>query len=374
MRIDSIDVYHLALPLKKPLKLRKGATERLETVLVRLRSGETAGWGEASPGAAPVFGGEFAAGAFAAIRDWFAPRLAATAVDSGEHLQQRLEAFRGNSFAKGALDVAWWDLQARTRRQPLWKTLGGTREAVEVGPVFDEMESVEEFFDLIRQAQEAGFARVKLMFRPGWDVRMVDAVRKEFPVFPIHVDVEAELTLGHMDMLCRLDDFDLAMIEQPLPADDLVGHAMLQEAVRTPVCLDEGITCVAHAEMALELKSCRYINLKPDRVGGLTPALAICDEAGRQSVPCWVGAMPQTGLGTRAGLSLAAKPNCTYPADWLPLDDHLDAHLVAPLVPARDENDGVLRVPLWSEPGLGVSPDEARLEQFTVARATLPGG
>ena len=372
MKIDAIDVFHVALPLTKPLKLREGTTDRVETVLVRLRSGDAFGWGEASPGAAPIFNGEFAAGAFAAVRDWFAPRLAGTTVDSGDHLQKRLEPFRGNSFAKGALDAAWWDLRARKQEQPLWKLLGGKREAIEVGPIFDEMESIEEFFDLIRQATEAGYARVKLMFRPGWDVRMVDAVRKEFPVFPFHVDVEAGLHLGHMDMLCRLDDFDLAMIEQPLSSDDLVGHAMVQEAVRTPGCLDESITCVQHAEMALELKSCRYINLKPDRVGGLTPAVAICDAAGAQSVACWVGAMPQTGLGTRAGLALASKPNCSYPADWLPLDDYIDADLVEPLLPARDEKDGVLRVPLWSEPGLGVVPDEARLEQFTVARATIP--
>ncbi len=372
MKIDAIDIYHVAFPLKKPFKLRERSADRLETVLVRLRSGDSAGWGEASPGAAPLFGGEFAAGAFAAIRDWFAPRLAGTAVDSGEDVQKRLEAFRGNSFAKGALDVAWWDLRARQQGQPLWKSLGGTREAVEVGPVFDEMESVDEFFDLIRQAVDAGFARVKLMFRPGWDVRMIDAVRKEFPVLPLHVDVEAGLHLGHMDMLCRLDDFDLAMVEQPLPADDLVGHAMVQEAVRTPICLDESITSVAQAEMALELKSCGYINLKPDRVGGLTPAVAIGDAAAAQSVGCWVGAMPQTGLGTRAGLALASKPHCTYPADWLPLDDYLDADLVERLVPARDENDGVLRVPLWAEPGLGVVPDEERLAQFTIARATLP--
>ncbi len=372
MKIDSIDVYHVALPLKKPLRLREGTMDRLETVLVRLRGGDAVGWGEASPGTSPVFGGEFAAGAFAAIRDWFAPRLTASVVDSGEHVQKRLEPFRGNAFAKGALDIAWWDLRARQQGQPLWKTLGGTRQTVEVGPVFDQMESIEGFFDLIRQATEAGYARVKLMFRPGWDVQMVDAVRKEFPVFPFHVDVEGGLNLGHLDMLCRLDDFDLAMIEQPLPPDDLVGHAMVQETVRTPIGLDEGITCVAHAEMALELKSCRYINLKPDRVGGLTPALAICDAAGAQSVACWVGAMPQTGLGTRAGLALASKPNCSYPADWLPLDEHLDADLVERLVPARDEKDGVMRIALWTEPGLGVVPDEARLEQFTIARATIP--
>lgn len=371
MKIDAVDIYHVALPLKRPLPVRGAKLERLESVLVRLRSGDAFGWGEAAPGTAPVFGHEFAAGAFAAIRDWFGPRVAGTAVDSGQHLEQRLASFRGNSFAKGALDIAWWDLRARQQGQPLWKALGGTREAVEIGPVFDEMESVEGFFGLIREAMEAGYARVKLMFRPGWDVRMVDAVRKEFPVYPFHVDVEGELTLGHMDMLCRLDDFDLAMVEQPLSPDDLVGHAMVQEAVRTPICLDESVTCLSQAEMALELKSCRYINLKPDRVGGLTAAVAIHDAAAAQSIPCWVGAMPQTGLGTRAGLALASKPNCTYPADWLPLDEYVDADLFEPLVPTRDDN-GTMRVTLGIEAGLGVTPDETRLEQVTVARATLP--
>ena len=372
MKIDAVDIYHVSFPLKQPLRVRSSSVPRLESVLVRLRSGETFGWGEASPGAAPTFSGEFAAGAFAAIRDWFAPSIVGTAVDSGEHLQKRLESFRRNSFAKGALDMAWWDLRARQQEKPLWKALGGTRESVEIGPVFDEMESVDEFFDRIRQAMDAGFSRAKLMFRPGWDVRMVDAVRKEFPVFPIHVDVEGDLNLGHMDMLCRLDDFDLAMIEQPLGADDLVGHAMVQEAVRTPICLDESITCVQQAEMALELKSCRYINVKPDRVGGFTPAMAIHDAAAAQSVGCWVGALPQTGLGIRACLAFASKSNCTYPADWLPLDEYLDGDLLEPLVPARDEN-GTMRITLSSEPGLGIAPDEAKLDAVTIARATLSG-
>ncbi|MDZ7615814.1 MAG: o-succinylbenzoate synthase [Patescibacteria group bacterium] len=371
MKIDAIDVYHVAFPLKRPLPVRGAKLDRLESVLVRFRSGDAFGWGEAAPGTAPFFGGEFAAGAFAAIRDWFAPRIVGTVVDSGQHLEQRLATFRGNSFAKGALDIAWWDLRARQQGQPLWKTLGGTREAIEVGPVIDQMESVEGFFDVIRQAMDAGFARVKLMFRPGWDVHMADAVRKEFPVYPFHVDVEGELTLGHMDMLCRLDDFDLAMVEQPLSPDDLVGHAMVQEAVRTPICLDESITCVSQAEMALELKSCRYINLKPDRVGGLTAAVAIHDAAAAESIPCWVGAMPQTGLGTRVGLALASKKNCTYPADWLPLDDYADADLFEPLVPTRGE-DGTMRVALGAEAGLGFAPDEAKLQHVTIARATFP--
>ena len=208
------------------------------------------------------------------------------------------------------------------------------------------------------------------MFRPGWEVRMVDAVRKEYPTQTIQIDCEAALNLSFFDMLCRLDDFGLEMIEQPLAEDDLVGHAMLQEAVRTPVCLDEGITTVAQADVALELKSCRYMNIIPGRVGGLTAALAIHDKCLDAHVECWVGAVPQTAVGARTGFALAAKPYFTYPGDYFPSDQILAEDLAPPLLPTR-EPDGVQRVPLWSEPGLGIEPAREVLEKYCVAKAKV---
>ena len=151
----------------------------------------------------------------------------------------------------------------------------------------------------------------------------------------LQIDCEGGLNLGQTDMLYRLEDFSLAMIEQPLPADDLVGHAMVQQSLRTPICLDESIATVAQAEMAIELQSCKYVNLKPGRVGGLTPAVAIHDLCHEACIPCYVGAMPQTTVAARHGLALAAKPNCTDPADFFPSDQVLAEDVAEPLLPAK---------------------------------------
>jgi len=369
MQIDSIEAFHVALPLRRALTTPKGPADKLQTVLVRIESGEAAGWGEASPGNAPTAGGEWAAGVFGCVKDWLAPALVGRMVDSGDVLQERLAAFQGNRFAKAALDMAWWDLSARLAGKPLHQLLGGEREAIDLGVGFDQMESIDEFFAAIAGAFEAGYARVELKMRPGWDVQMLNAVRHEFPTQTIHVDVEGGLRLDHMEILCRLDDFMLAMVEQPLPADDLVGHAMVQETIRTPICLDESVTTPEQADMAIELKSGKYVNVKPGRVGGLTPAVAIHDACHHGCTPCWVGAMPQTAIGARAGLALAAKANFSYPADFFPSDELFEQDLAPPVVAIRDEADGPLRVPLWSEPGIGVEPDLELLEKLCLERA-----
>lgn len=371
MRIDSIEMFHVALPLARPLSTPAGPCDKLQTVLVRIDSGEAVGWGEASPGSAPVAGEEWAGGVFGCLRDWLAPAVVGRAVDSGAALQELLDGFRGNRFAKAALDTAWWDLQARLAGKPLHEMLAGQREAVEVGVGFDQMESIDEFFRVIAAAFEAGYKRVELKMRPGWDINMLNAVRHEFPAEDIHADVEGALRLQQMDILHRLDDFMLTMVEQPLAADDLVGHAMVQETIRTPICLDESITTLEQAEMAIELKSAQYVNVKPGRVGGLTPAIQIHDACRDANIPCWVGAMPQSAIGARAGIALATKENFRYPADFFPPGETIEQDLAEPLAPVRDGAEGTLRVPLWSEPGIGVEPDAKLLEQFSLARAKV---
>jgi len=369
MQIDSIELFHVALPFRRPRPSVAGSLETLETVLVRIASGQAVGWGEASPGNAPLTGMEWAGGVFGCLRDWLAPAVVGASIGSGKELQERLDPFQGNQFAKAALDSAWWDLHARLAGKPLHAVLGGEREALKVGVSFDRMETIEDLLAAVAAAFEAGYARVELKIRPGWDVQMLNLVRQEFPVQTLHADFEAALHLNHMEMLCRMDDFSLAMIKQPLAADDLVGHAMVQEAVRTPVCLDDSVRTLEQAEMALELQSGKYVNVKPGRVGGLTPAVAIHDACHEACVPCWVGAVPQTVVGTRIGLALAAKPNFTYPTDFLPPEDHLAEDLGEPLLPARQQPDGPLQIGLWTEPGIGIDPDPERLERFCLARA-----
>ena len=372
MHVDAIELFHVALPLRRPQTTPWGELKTLETVLVRMHSGGVSGWGESSPGNAPVAGPEWAAGVYGCVRDWLAPRLVGTGVDSGRELHERLAPLRGNPFATAALDTAWWDLHARQQGKPLHELLGKARDAVEIGASFDRMGSIDDLLEAIQGALDAGFARVELKFRPGWEIPMINAVRFSFPTARIHIDIEGTMRLDHMEMLCRLDDFSLAMIEQPLAPDDLVGHAMVQEAIRTPLCLDESITSPEQADMALELHSARFFNVKPGRVGGLTPALAIHDACQRESIPCWVGAMPQSAIGTRLGLALAAKANCTYPADYFPAAELLETDLAPPPAAVKDPSDGSLRVPLWTDPGIGAEPDMEVLAKLALARARLP--
>ena len=273
-----------------------------------MAGGGAAGWGEGSPGNAPLAAAEWAGGVFACLRYWLAPAVAGAVIDSGNDLAGRLGCFRGNRFAKAALDTAWWDLSARLQDRPLHELFDGCRTSVEVGPTFDRMESIDQLLAAIGQAVEAGYARIKLKFRPGWDVEMLRAVRWQFPTQTIHIDCEGGLSLQHTEMLCRLDDFCLSIIEQPLPPDDLVGHAMVQDMLRTPLGLDESITTPAQADMALDLHSCKWISLKPGRVGGLTAAVAIHDACHEQCTPCWVGAMPQSAVAARRALPWPPRP------------------------------------------------------------------
>ncbi len=371
MKIDSIEVFHVALPLRQPQQTSHRSFETLETVLLRMQSGQTVGWGEAAPGNGPLGHADWTAGVFGCLSDWLAPAIQGQSIDTADEIAEQLKPFQGNRFAKAALDTAWWDLNARRQEKPLHELLGGKRQAVELGTTLDRMETIDELIEAVGRAFQDGFARVKLMFRPGWDIQMVDFVRKEFPVEMLHIDCDADLGLQHMEMLCRLDDFHLEMIEQPFATDDLVGHAMAGDTINTPIGLGRSITTPDQAEVAIELQSCQFMNLEPGRVGGLTSAVAIHEACRSAKVTCWAGAMPQSALGSRIGLALASLENCTYPADYFDSGAMLQEDLAEPLLPVRDETDGKLRVSLWSEPGLGIEPDPEQLDRFCTARAKI---
>jgi len=368
MQIQAIEAFQVSLPLRRPTRLPWGTLDALDTVVVRLESEGLSGWGEATPGRAPVSSAEWAGGALRCVSDWLAPALLNQRVESGDDLQKLLGEFHGNRYAKAALDLAWWDLEARRQGKPLHQLLGGTQPAVDIGPTFDQMESIEDLLAALKQAFAAGYARVGLKFRPGWDIQMINFVRHEFPVEAIHIDCEAALGLEHMEMLCRLDDFSLAMIEQPLPADDLVGHAMVQETVRTALCLDEAVGTVEQAQMALELHSCKWVKIEPGRVGGLTPAMAIHNACQEGNTPCWVGPGPQSSIGLRASAALASKANFTYPMEYAAPGELLAADLAEAPTVARDTTDGQLKIVFDQTAGLGVDPDRGAIEKHAVAR------
>jgi O-succinylbenzoate synthase len=311
MRIDSIRLFRV--PLAPDVSGERH--ERFESVLVAMTSGAQTGWGEATLGAAPCESAEWSAGAFACLREWLAPALVGQTISSGQELQQALAPFQGNRRAKSALDIAWWNLNSTNQSKPLFQSLGGQTDTVPLSVSLGVMESTETFISEIGKALGRGYDHVTLKFRPGWGLEMLRAVRQTFTSEAIAVDCDGLGSLAQQDTYYRLEDFFLKYIEQPLPADDLVAHAMLQQAIRTPICLDQSIESPARVEQALDLDSCGLARVDVGRVGGLTPALAIGATLSEARIPCAVGAVSQGPLAALAAMSLATVAAFSSPAE-----------------------------------------------------------
>lgn len=367
MRIDSIEIYRVGMPLVYPFRTAFGDDDYIESILVKMTSAGMVGWGEAAPWRTPAYSPECAATAFIVARDFIAPRLLRQELASGRELQDKLLCIKGNQFAKAAFDLSWWDLRARTLGKPLWQVLGGEGPVVDVGADFGVMESVDLLLKTIEAAVERGYKRVKLKYRPGWELDMVKAVRMAFPEIIFHVDCNSAYTLEDFAMLKALDGYGLAMIEQPLAGDDLIDHAELQAALHTPICLDESISSPARARKAIKVKACSWVNIKPGRVGGLTNAVEIHDLCQEAGIPCWVGGMLESAVGASHCLALATLPNIKYPSDIFPTDRFYKEDLgERPMVHSAPSQFTASDLP-----GVGVVPDARRLERFTLEKAVL---
>ena len=367
MKISRIELYRVAMPLISPWRTAYGEDDTVESMLVRFCAGDVFGWGESCPLRAPTYSPECAMAQFMIAKEFIAPLLLGQDIQSGQQLQERLSAIKGNPFAKAGFDTAWWDLHARTLNLPLWKTLGGTGAIVEAGADFGVMDAVDQLLDAIRRVHQQGFKRVKLKYRPGWDLPMIEAVRKSFPDATFHIDCNSAYTLDDLEMFKQLDKYDLAMIEQPLAHDDLIDHATLQAQINTPICLDESITSPAKARKAIQIEACRWINIKPGRVGGTTNALAIHNLSQQAGVPCWIGGMLESSLGAAHCLALATLPNIRYPSDLAPSDRFFREDLSEPAM----QFSAPCHFDAGMKPGVGVEPNPNALKRMTLEQVIL---
>jgi O-succinylbenzoate synthase len=333
-----------------------------------MTSGSLWAWGESAPLAAPCYSPEWAGGVFAVAKQWLAPALVGREIVSGAELQAHLAVYKGNPFAKALLDMAWWNLSARSRGVPLHHLLGATRDCAPVGADFGVMDGIGDLLEAIGQAVDRKFPRIKLKFRPGWDVEMLAAVRRQFPAQTFHIDCNSGYRFTDLPMFRRIDEFRLAMIEQPLAHDDLYDHARLQAAISTPVCLDESVSHPRHAEQAVALKACRYINIKPGRVGGLTNALVIHNLCRHAGIPCWVGGMLESATGAGVCTALAMLDNFTYPADIFPSSRFYHQDLAERPLELTALPDGTPGVHAFADIP---EPNWARLEKLCVERAVI---
>ncbi|MAT16457.1 MAG: o-succinylbenzoate synthase [Planctomyces sp.] len=368
MKIDRIELFHVAMPLITPWRTAYGEDAEVHSVLCRMTSGSVDAWGESCSLAAPCYSPDWGGGIFALCRQWFAPQLIGKEISSGEELQNQLSHFKGNPFAKAILDHAWWALESKLQNKPLHRLLGATRDEVVVGADFGVTDSISELNDDIGEALHQKFPRVKLKFRPGWGLEMIQAVRAEFPEARIHIDCNSGYRLKDAELFQKLDEYHLAMYEQPLQHDDIVDHSRLQAQIKTPICLDETVKTLRIAEQAAELGSCGYVNIKPARVGGLTNAKAIHDAMQKAGIPCWVGGMLESATGVGLCIALSMLDNFTYPADIFPSDRFYRQDLSdQPVVLSRNA-EGVPSVRAFDELP---EPNLERLEKLIVEKAVI---
>lgn len=363
MKIDAIDVYWMKLPLAFVWKTSYADQFVTDTILVRMEGGGHEAWGESCPPFIPAYSAEHTSAVFHTLREHMVPRIIGQDIETAQDLLDRLAFIKGNQFARAALDIAWWVLDAKRRGLPLHRALGGTGDRVAVGADFGIQDSLDLLMEKIQGAIDAGFPRVKLKFRPGWDLFMVEAVRSTFPDFTFHIDCNAAYTPADAELFRKLDRFRLAMIEQPL-ADDgmsLVNHADLQQRIETPVCLDESAQSLAHVQAAIRLKSCRVVNIKMARVGGLTESREIAALCARHGIPCWVGGMLESAIGGAICAELATLPNFTYAGDIFPSSYFYTNDLGKPEIVLSGRGE----VATSQVPGIAQAPDPELLERWT---------
>jgi len=370
MRIDRMEVYYVVFPLVYPWVTAYGADPDAHSILVKLVSGNYEGWGESGPLYAPTYSPESAVGVFHTIREYFSPQIVGQEFETARDLVARLKHFKGNQFAKGAVEIAWWLLKANVEKKPLHKLLGGTRPVVDAGIAHGIKENLDMLMQAIQKGIDLGYKRTKLKFSRGWGLEMLKPVRANFPKHTFHIDCNSSFTLDDLPMFKEVDKLGLAMIEQPLPHDDLIEHGKLQAQLQTPICLDESIKSVRDLRLAIELKSCRYVNIKHGRVGGLQSALDIHNLARDHGIPAWIGGMLESSLAVGISVELATLENIVYPSDVGASSQFIKEDITEPTI----EFPGKARVLKPSSvPGVPYLPHPQKLAKHTREKFILEG-
>jgi len=356
------------MPLVHFFETSFGRTYERDMVLVEVTADGVSGWGEVTAGENPFYNEEWTDSAWLILRNYAAPRVLGFELDSAAAVARRTAHIRGHNMARGGLEAAVWDLEARLNGVPLWKQIGGgARTEIPCGVSIGIQDSVDQLLRKIETELAAGYQRIKMKIKPGWDVDVVRQVRQRFPGIKLMADANSAYTLDDIEHLRQLDDYYLMMIEQPLGHDEIIDHAQLQAALQTPVCLDECIRSAHHAGQAIRMGACRIINIKLGRVGGFSEAKAVHDVAQAARVPVWCGGMLESGIGRAHNVALATLPNFVLPGDVSASKRYWRRDIICP--PVEVTPRGTIEV--RSEPGFGYEPDLDFIRQGTVREETL---
>lgn len=367
MKIDAILLRELRMTLLRPFTTSFGQTLERRIVLVEVRAEGLSGWGECTAGEHPFFSEETTDTAWLMLQHELAPALARSRLSHAGKCPELFRAVRGHRMAKAALENAVWDLEAQMREIPLAVLLGGTRRSIACGVSIGIQPSIEETLERVEEEIAAGYRRVKLKCKPGWDINILEAVRGRWPAVVLSCDANSAYRLRDADHLTTFDRFGLLMIEQPLWADDFYFHSMLQKRLETAICLDESIRNRRDALAAIRMGSCRIINLKLGRVGGFSEAIGIHNATQERGIPVWCGGMLESGLGRAHNIALSSLPNSTLPGDVSASRRYWAEDIVEPEIEVSPQ--GEIAVP--QKPGRGYALRLELIDRLTIRREEI---
>ncbi len=362
MYIHHVHLHKLRLTLKHPFTTSFGTMQERDFFIVEVIDDEgNQGYGESVSFTSPWYSEETIETTFHLLNDFLIDLLRGEKISHPDDVSTLFSSIRRNNMAKAAIEGAVWDAYAKRNKQTLTAALGGTKQTIDVGVSIGIEDSTDDLLKLIDIYVQEGYKRIKLKIKPGKDIEVIRQVRERFPDLPIMADANSAYTLDDIDHLKQLDAFDLMMIEQPLAHDDIVDHAILQNELQTPVCLDESIHSLEDARKAVELGSCKIINIKIGRVGGLSEAKKIHDYCASKRIDVWCGGMLESGVGRAHNIALTTLSDFTMPGDTSGSDRYWHKDIITPEVTV---DAGVIHVP--SAHGIGYDIDEKALKQFTI--------
>jgi len=367
MRVRQITLREIEMKLVAPFETSVERTEIRRIVLVEADVDGVIGWGECVAGETPTYSPETTQTAWHILREFLWPLLKGKELGSAGEVWRMLQHVRGHNMAKGAVESAIWDAEAKQKGLPLWKHLGGAREEITSGVSVGIQESLDDLVATVKKELAAGYQRIKIKIKPGKDLELVKRLRQEFPRIKLMVDANSAYRLEDWPLLKQLEGFYLMMIEQPLGWDDLYAHVELQKKLDTPICLDECIHAEEHARAAIALGACKIINIKLGRVGGHTMARRIHDLCQQSGMPVWCGGMLEAGIGRAHNIALSTLPNFTLPGDVTASKRYWHEDIIDPEVVVSSQ--GTIRAPAGA--GIGYEPRRERIERLTVRKERL---
>lgn len=368
MKIASIELTEIHLPLVHFFETSFGRTYERQIILVRVEDGEGGeGWGEVTCGEVPGYSDEWTDAAWVTIEKILAPMVVGKEVAAASDIFDLMKRARGHRMSKAGIETACWDLEAKKLGVPLWKHIGGVRNEIECGVSIGIQDSVEQLFGKIQTELDAGYRRIKIKIAPHWDYDVIRAVREKFGNILLLGDANSAYTLDDIDLFKRMDEFDLMMFEQPLSHDDMLDHSKLQAAIKTPICLDESVKSPEDARKAIELKACRIVNVKLGRVGGHAEARKVEEVCRTSGIPIWCGGMLESGIGRAHNIAMSTLAGFTLPGDVSASKRYWHEDIIEPRVEVTER--GTIHAP--ERPGIGFEIKRDLIENISVRRSEV---